>query len=240
MEIVTNRTLLPVAASLAIGLLSLPATAATISTSVVVPAISGSGYTPPMPVAGLAQFDPSNGTLTGIEFGLDISSYDLAVSLGSWDDPGTGALFQSADLQAQMSVNVELSGGGGLLFASTVFSDTIFNEFDSISAVGVPGLPRSSDATAQLTSHNLFSSFIGTGNVSILGLGVFSFGYPGMVALDDGTFADGQPSLDSFNVGPSTMSITYTYTPAVVPLPASVWLLGSALLGLAGIRRKIG
>lgn len=240
MEIVANRAFLPLAASLAVGLLSLPATAATISTSVVVPAISGSGYTPPTPVAGLAQFDPSNGTLTGIEFGLHVSSYDLAVSLASWDDPGTGALFQSADLQAQMSVNVELSGGGGLLFASTVFSDTIFNEFDSISAVGVPGSPESSDATASLISHGLLSDFIGTGNVSILGLGVFSFGFPGMVALDDGTFADGQSSLDSFNVGPSTMSITYTYTPAVVPLPAGVWLFGSALLGLAGIRRKLG
>lgn len=239
MKLTINRTLLPVAASLAVGLLSLPATAATVSTSVVVPVISGSGYTPPTPVTGLAQFDPSNGTLTGIEFGLQVSSYDMALSLASWDDPGTGALFQSALLQSQISVNVALPGGGGLLFASTSFNGSIFNEFDSISAVGVAGSPESTDATATLISHGLFSDFIGTGNVSILGLGVFSFGFPGMVTLDDGTETDGQPSLDSFNVGPSTMSITYTYTPAVVPLPATMWLLGSALLGLAGLRRKL-
>ncbi len=239
MNINASRTLLPFTAALTMGLMSQGATAATISTSVVIPAISGSGYMALVPATGLAQFDPANGTLTGIELGLQVSSYDVALSLTNWDDPETGALFESADLSVQISINADLPGGGGLLFASTIYSDTIFDEFGTISATGVPGSPRLEDATAALIADNLFSDFIGTGNVSILSLGVFNFAFPGNVTLDDGTSADGYSQLDSFNGGPSTMTINYTYTPAVVPLPATVWLLGSALLGLAGLRRKL-
>lgn len=239
MDINVNRTLLPLAASLALGLVAQHATAATISTSVVIPAVSGSGYAPTLPVSGLAQFDPANGTLTGIELGLHVESFDATLGLGSWNDPGTGAQFESAYLSIQISIDVALPGGGGLLFASTSFGGMIFDEAGTISAVGEPGAPRVDDATESLTNYGLLSSFIGTGDVSILGLGIFSFGYPGMVNLDDGTSTDGTPYIGSFDVGPSTMSIHYTYTPAVVPLPAGVWLFGSALLGLAGIRRRM-
>lgn len=233
----SRALLLPFAASLAMGLMSQSATAATISTSIVIPATAGDGFTL-IPATGLAQFDPANGTLTGIELGLHVSSYDMTISLSSWDDPGTGAVFQSADLQGQISINVALPGGGGLLFSSTVFGDTIFNEFDTISTVGTPGIPQFQDATARLIADNLFSDFIGTGSVSILSLGIFSFGYPDMVTLDDGTFTDGGSYLDAFNFGPSMMTINYTYAPAVVPLPPTILLLGSALMGLVGLRQK--
>ena len=35
-----------------------------------------------------------------------------------------------------------------------------------------------------------------------------------------------------------TMSITYDYTPNPVPLPAAVWLFGTALLGLFGFSKR--
>ncbi len=41
-----------------------------------------------------------------------------------------------------------------------------------------------------------------------------------------------------FLLGPSALTIDYTYTPTTVPAPAAVWLLGSGLLGLAGFRRS--
>ncbi|MEZ5565983.1 MAG: VPLPA-CTERM sorting domain-containing protein [Gammaproteobacteria bacterium] len=234
-----RRAALPsLVASMAIALLSQQATAATISTSAIIPVTSGSGFTL-LPISGLAQFDPSQGTLTGITFSLDISNYDVTLSLSSWDDPGTGAQFQSANLSGQFSIDAALPGGGGLLFSSTAFGNDLYDEFGTVDVFGFSGGPVLEDAMARLTTEGLLTSFIGTGNVSLLSFGVYSFGYPDMVELDDGSFADGNPYIDAFNVGPSTVTIDYAYTPAVVPLPAGIWLLGSALLGLAGIKRRV-
>jgi hypothetical protein len=223
----------------AMALLAQQATAATISTSVIVPVTDGSGFTV-IPVSGLSQFDPANGTLTGVSFSLDISSYDLTLSLGGWEDPQTGAAFESANMSAQISISAAMPNGGGLIFSSTSFSGEIYNEFDSVNIPGTSGGPVSEEAMERLTSdteYNLLPDFLGTGEVSILGLGIFTFGHPEVVTLDDGTFAYGDPQIDAFNVGPSTLTIDYTYTPTVVPAPAAVWLLGSGLLGLAGFRR---
>ncbi|MCL4791163.1 MAG: choice-of-anchor E domain-containing protein [Gammaproteobacteria bacterium] len=232
-----RTVLLPLAASIAIALMSQAATAATISTSAVVPVTAGSGSFTLIPASGLAQFDPANGTLTGILLSLDVSNYELTLSLGSWEDPGTGAQFESADLSAQLSISAALPAGGGLIFASTAFAGSIYDEFETVDVSGSSGGPVFEDATARLISNNLFADFIGTGDVSILELGVFTFGHPQVVMLDDGSFAEGSPGIDVFNVGPSTLRIDYTYTPTVVPAPAAVWLLGSGLLGLAGIKR---
>lgn len=246
MNINARQALLPLAASLALGLVAQQAAAATISTSVVIPVVSGDGYHIEIPVSGLAQFDPANGTLTGIELGLHIESYDVTLSLGSWDAPETGgdepeagAEFESATLSMEIYFDVALSPTSGLMFASTSFADTIYDEYDTVSVFGEPGTPVIEDAMARLTDYGLLSDFIGTGNVSIVSFGVIAFDDPERVNLDDGTTTSGAPHIDSFTGGPSTMSIHYTYTPAVVPLPAGVWLLGSALLGLAGIRRRM-
>jgi len=220
-----------------LALLAQSATAATISTSASLPLTDGSGYTL-IPVSGLSQFDPANGTLTGISFSLDLSSYDLTLSLSDWENPETGAAFGSADLSAQISISAALPDGGGLLFSTTAFSGQIYDEFDSVNVPGSSGGPVTEDATARLMAENIFSSFLGTGNVSILELGIFTFGHPQVVTLDDGTFAYGNPHVDAFSVGPSALTIDYTYTPTTVPAPAAVWLLGSGLLGLAGFRRS--
>lgn len=234
---VHRTAFLPFAASLTLGLLSQAATAATMSTSVTIPVTAGSGYSV-TPATGLAQFDPANGTLTGIALGLDISSYDLTLSLNGWDDPETGAQFQYTYLSAQISIDAATPGGGGLLFSSTVVGDVIFDEFDTINVSGSSGGPEIEDATTRLSDASLFTNFIGTGDVSILSLGIYSFGYPRMVTLDDGTSVGGDPYIDNFNVGPSILTIDYTYTPTAVPVPAAIWLLGSGLLGLAGFKRR--
>lgn len=223
----------------AMALLAQQSTAATISTSAIVPVTEGSGFTL-IPVAGLSQFDPANGTLTGITFSLDISSYDLTLNLGSWDDPQTGAAFQSANMSAQISISAAMRNGGGLIFSSTSFSGEIYNEFDAVNIPGTSGGPVSEEAMERLTSdteYNLLPDFLGTGEVSILELGIFTFGHPEVVTLDDGTFAYGNPQIDAFSVGPSTLTIDYTYTPTAVPAPPAVWLLGTGVLGLAGFKR---
>jgi hypothetical protein len=44
-----------------------------------------------------------------------------------------------------------------------------------------------------------------------------------------------------FSIGLSAQDVGYsvTLTPSAVPVPAAVWLFGSGLLGLVGIRRKM-
>ena len=56
-------------------------------------------------------------------------------------------------------------------------------------------------------------------------------------ALDGVSVVEG--NLDSGPNGSSLGSSTsFTATPSAVPIPAAAWLFGSALVGLAGIKRK--
>lgn len=234
----TRGSLSSTAAILALTLLPLGVNAASVATTVIAPSISGSGNFNLVPITGLDQFDPSNGTLTGISFTLGIASFDIDISLGGWEDPGTGATFDYADLYGQISLDVAKPGGGGLLFSTTSFGDTIFDEFDSVNSTGPFSPPATQDATARLIGDDLFDGFIGTGEVSNMSWGVFAFGHPELVALSDGSFAYGDPQIDSFSAGPATITIDYTYTPAEVPLPAAAWLFISALGGLGVIKRR--
>lgn len=258
MNIHAHRTLLPLAASLALGLVAQQAAAATISTSVSFPAVSESdlySQVPPFtlppgtayfdaPAAGLAQFDPANGTLTGIEMGLHIESYDMTLSLANRGNIGSRGQFESAVLWIQISISAVLPSGRAAVFSSALPAGLIYDEYDTVSIAAEMDAPILEDALAaldtwQIPASDFLSSFIGTGDVSILSLGIYTFDFLETITLSDGRMVAGLTNIDSATIGPFTMSIHYTYTPAVVPLPAGVWLLGSALLGLAGIRRRM-
>lgn len=224
------------AVSLCMGLLSHTATAAVVSTSTTVNSFSGSGGVNLVPVNGLSQFDASLGTLTGITLNAVIDSYQVDLSLDNFDDPGTGALFDFAELSGQISLNIPKNTGGGLLFASEVFGDSIFGEFDSVT-VGPTNSSESEDSTTRLQADNLFNNFIGPGAINFIDLGIFTFFGSATVFLDDGSSVSGEPALDSFSVGPSTVSIDYTYT-SMVPVPAAAWLFGTGFIGLFVMRRN--
>ena len=235
----SGNTLTTLVASLTFTLaaLSSAASAATLSTSAVIPLTSGGGNFNLYPVTTLDQFDPANGTLTGISFSLEVDNYDVNMFLDGWEDMGISP-FMLADLSGQISVDVNLGGGGGLLFSSTVFGDTIFDEFDDVDLSGSSFGAVSQDATASLMNNGVFGDFIGTGQVSIVELAIATFSHPQVVTLEDGSFAEGFQSINTFDLGPSEITIDYTFTPTVVPVPAAAWLFGSALLGLVGVSRK--
>ena len=52
----------------------------------------------------------------------------------------------------------------------------------------------------------------------------------------------GTGQLQSYDLGSYTLNsagdLVFTAHPVVTPLPAAVWLLGSGLLGLAGVGRR--
>jgi hypothetical protein len=63
-----------------------------------------------------------------------------------------------------------------------------------------------------------------------------------LVSANDGTSGSNPGGVATiFDVANATLNVsndTLTFAPAVVPLPAAVWLFGSGLLGLAGIARR--
>jgi hypothetical protein len=218
------------------------ALSAVVTTSASVGTFTGSGGGDRVPLTGLDQFDSSLGTLTGIVFRLDISNYEAEIALDSYEEPvdefgdPTGAVFSFADLGSQISLSVDTPGGGGLLFATTGIGGPIFDEFDVIT-VGPASSSVSDDVTTRLQTNSLFNDFIGNGQIDFMELGIFAFFEGAQVTFDDGSTAPGTPSLNSFSVGPSTVSIDYTYVSAV-PVPAAVWLFGSGLLSLVGFARR--
>lgn len=56
------------------------------------------------------------------------------------------------------------------------------------------------------------------------------------LALSDGHFVNGGWQGPEGAGGTLDLTVTYTHTP--VPIPGAVWLLGSGLVGIAGLRRK--
>ncbi|WP_295403597.1 VPLPA-CTERM sorting domain-containing protein [uncultured Thiocystis sp.] len=107
--------------------------------------------------------------------------------------------------------------------------------------------------TNPLTSGNLSGTSFGsvnwlwllqtqTGNVDWNNPLNLTFGSGGLlsITLNDADFNKGYYKLNPGRNNGATISATFTYSAAPVPLPAAVWLFGSALFGVAGIgyRRK--
>jgi hypothetical protein len=97
-----------------------------------------------------------------------------------------------------------------------------------------PGTPLSVNDTNGATNNQVIftgpalASFLGTGNLL---LGVYSN------ATFSGGFTGGNGTMNNSQSFATNATVTYDYTPT--PIPAAVWLLGSGLMGLFGLRRKV-
>ncbi len=203
-------------------------------------------------VSGLQEFDSSLGTLTGaqisvtldyelyyegeviqsINYNLPYSVYfrpettiynsdgtvnhDYALIELDWRDGNSIRPLISQHFPDDITWDGSYSYGGGF--------DQMYNE----SFQGTYEVP---DTAAYATALQL-SDLIGTGYVQQLNVSVLT--------PEGGTWTTQNVSEANANVyadvSSGTVSIEYEYTP--VPVPGSVWLFGSALLGFAGIVRR--
>lgn len=192
------------------------------------------------------------GMALALAFGSNIGLAEAAtygVTGGSLTISGSPA---SGALAGMAGQGIAFAGGGslvegsyqGYLTSPSIFPDAKLygNDGYFITFTDAPGVaPSINWSTNSANLSSFYASWIGLdyaqgggANVSNLGGGNYQLAWSAL-------FANGTPGaeLDGYT-GNWTMNISGGPIPEV-PVPASLWLLGSGLVGLAGVaRRKIG
>lgn len=206
------------------------------------PAFSGGNFSSKT-VSGLHQFDPALGVLSGIEFKV-VNSYDVDITYDTEVSRPNRPHDLNVRIPFQISLSVPTASGGGSLFATATNSVSFTCSAGPFQSPctdnnnpqnAVDSYLRTDDATQRLIDNNQFSLFVGTGDIDFLGLEFFQFDQ-GVQFLSSRNIDTSWLDIDSFfNMGPVDISVTYTYS--AVPLPAAFWLFGTALIGIARIKR---
>jgi hypothetical protein len=194
------------------------------------------------------QFDQDTyGTLTGINLELTINTTG-------------GTLAADNDSVTSGSVTFELGADADISSSDVVLLNEAYQSFPTVTVFTTTSQSldaTTGDSTTQydntgLGDHYLFSggedtasdnmnikSDFWTSNVGYIGTGQFD------IDLDTTQYTlltglGGLSSSTSPVTAGGTLSVTYTYTPAAVPVPepATIALFGVGLIGVAGISRK--
>jgi hypothetical protein len=217
----------------------------------------------PVPTDGLfiSIVDNANGSSffgnLGVTTGTFLSTYanssftatgDLITDLSAWLGP-------KSDLtQIQWNIlgtigGATIAGTGGLTTVSAInaVTDTRTGEFNADlgnigSFVEQRNLDLASSDGVAYTQVNFIQDFGSPGGLGIdsnAGLGA-SLAFYELVKGTRTVQGEINPLAGSwsFNFGSGAASVVYNAATAPVPVPAAVWLLGSALLGMAGISRR--
>jgi hypothetical protein len=175
----------------------------------------------------VAQFNPSLGTLNSITITLTGGNLaSTSVKNTTLNDTGTFTLEEST----QLNLTTTLAGVTGLsetLTYSYPGLDVAPGGTDNLGSINFNGAP-----VDESVSSAYFSEFTGGGNVNFT-IGSLS----GYSVLGGGNNAQ----INIANQDNATVSIDYNYTsgpPPTVPEPGTLTLLGTGLLGLAGMLRR--
>jgi hypothetical protein len=94
-----------------------------------------------------------------------------------------------------------------------------------------------------LTISDLDGTNLGTFSIPAIGIGSWSIIDPGGLTLNNGFILQGSFEVDltKLDEGKEGDKIIFAMgnNPNVVPIPGAVWLLGSGLIGIVGLRRRL-
>lgn len=207
-------------------------------------------------VVGLSKFDPSLGTLTAVNLSA-VGDYSIELgSFGFVEDEFlahtiAGSIAPQGSIQIGQSgvgVRFAVESLGAISFDCSGPGDagaSCIEELDDpLGVSGTYDANSANDSTSlfsRLELNDLLDLIVGTGDIDpgVIEFGIRAFTDDLMITdidnftLDSGVFLGGD-----YLLGPTTISLEYEFTPAEVPVPAAVWLFGSALIGLAGFKRK--
>ncbi len=153
-----------------------------------------------------------------------------AVTGSAFDDAGPGAFSLAASNNAYVGGNTSGLSGGSFAFAG----GTVYYDFHDVTT---------SNTTATASLDMMFfqgdplSSYVYAG----VGIDGLVFGLTDFANIDVASLFCGNCGGGSFTFntnGDATIDIIAGRNCSSVPIPGALWLLGSGLLGLVGVRRR--
>jgi hypothetical protein len=169
----------------------------------------------------LNKFDTGLGTLT------DIKLYTTATISGTIDVYApTGGSFTNASNTVTVKTTIPTS-------ATPITTNATLGPVSGIAAAGFnhfAAAPSSATTTTTIAAA-LFNQYVAPGQAT------FSASWDGLIGnsiTGTNVFVSGTPTVGG------SVKVAYSYNATPTPIPAAAWLLGSGLLGLAGMKRRKG
>lgn len=201
---------------------------------------------PPGVSPAITSFSLANAALDTFLAGMDVGTAQWRI-LGSTNIPGASAAVASPNYGALLTSSTLPNVGTLTAFQYTNPVNQIKSLADNLG--GGVGLDNNA---AVIPVSNLLAGFTANGTLPVANVGGTQTAKTGLGAIDF-YYVHRNPTIGANQFAPGSVQVSHlgffeltwdgataslNFNPTVIPVPAAVWLFGSALAGLAGIARR--